>query len=100
METVQKIVCTSQQVRSWAVQRPQEIRSAELSQRFWRHPDGSTQDARRPVRSQPELTARQRFVVLRGQLRLLRLRAQAGLPVSPAAIGRAERLLDSLEFAA
>lgn len=72
------------------------VRSAAVSRRryFEPHP------ARRPVRSEPEPSAHDRLTVLRGQLRLLRLRAEAGLPVDAAAIGRAERLAISLEASA
>lgn len=72
------------------------IHSASISRRHYAGP----RLGRRPVRFQPELSAHDRLVLLRSQLRLLRLRAQAGLPVTPAAIGRAELLANSLEDAA
>jgi hypothetical protein len=72
------------------------VRSPSLSRRSYAGP----RPCHRPVRSQPELSARDRLTLLRGQLRLLRLRAEAGLPVAPDAIRRAERVAASLEIAA
>lgn len=86
------------QVSSGSEVRPgfEIVRSPNLSRRRFSGP----RSGRRPVRFQPELSAHDRVVLLRSQLRLLRLRIEAGLPVSAAAIGRAERLAVSLEIAA
>lgn len=43
------------------------------------------------------LSWRDRIVVLRGQLTVIRMRAERGIPVSMESIGRAEELARSLE---
>ena len=70
------------------------VRSAGVSRRHYFGP--------RPGRrsSPTELSQRDRFTILRGQLRLLRLRAERGIFVTPDSIARAERLASSLEAAA
>lgn len=70
------------------------VNSANFSRRFYSGPRPGRRSAPR------ELSTQDRITLLRGQLRLLRMRAEAGMFVSPDAIGRAERLAGSLEAAA
>ena len=72
------------------------VRSADVSRRHYSGP----RPGRRCAPRETGLSADDRLTLLRGQLRLLRLRAEAGLAVSPAALGRAEQLAHSLEVAA
>jgi hypothetical protein len=72
------------------------VHSPSLSRRHYAGP----RPGRHPLRCKPELSTRDRLKLLRGQLRLLRMRAEAGMFVTPDALGRAERLANSLEAAA
>jgi hypothetical protein len=44
-----------------------------------------------------EIPRRERLTILRGQLTIIRMRAESGIPVSVEAIARAERIARSLE---
>jgi hypothetical protein len=72
------------------------VESAPLPHNFYRGP----RPGRRLAPTESELSTRDRVTLLCGQLRLLRLRAEMGMFVSPDSIARAERLASSLEAAA
>jgi len=72
------------------------VRSADVSRRHYFGP----RPGRRSAPTESELSARDRVALLCGQLRLLRLRAEMGVFVSPDSIARAERLAGSLRVAA
>ena len=72
------------------------VRSANVSRRFFSGP----RPGRRSTPIESELSTHDRVTLLRAQLRLLRLRAEIGIFVSPDSIARAERIASSLEAAA
>jgi hypothetical protein len=88
-----------QEFRAVTYNSPQGFPSAELSQTVYLHPDAVVQFRRRRAsRSRAEL-----LTLLRGQLTLLRMRAERGIPVSVDALARTEqvaRILESQEIAA
>jgi hypothetical protein len=72
------------------------VRSADVSRRLYSGP----RPVRRSAPIESELSTRDRVALLLAQIRLLRLRAEMGVFVSPDSIARAERLASSLETAA